>query len=273
MRVAIYSGWTKSGGSTEAFIEITNALNEVGVDTTFYGPHKNHLSRCKSGLCYNVNDLGNLKADVLIGHFCLFPNRQNLPFRKVILSCHETNVYPLTPMAVSSADLVHLVSQTQLNWHLEYNKTRSFYRPYEIIPNIIPKISLPTNLIIPSTYAGVIGSIDRHKLTHISIERALEDKFTPLLFGEITDQEYFYSYVFPYVDSNKAILFGTTQRNIVYSMFSRVYHSSLRETFNYVKAECESIGMPYFGMERNDPKVTYWSKEDIVKKWVKIIHE
>ena len=271
MRVVIYSGWTKSGGSTEAFIELTNALNEAGIDTTFYGPHREHLTRCKSGLCFSLNDLKTVKATTLVSHFCLLPSRQTLPFEKVILSCHETNVYPLTETIVNPADLVHLVSKTQFDWHLDYSKTKFFFKPYNIIPNIIPKIELPKGINHMGQYAGVIGSIDRHKQTHVSIQRAIDDGYIPLLFGAVTDTEYYTTYVFPFIIKTQAFMMGIVERSKMYSSFSRVYHSSLRETFNYVKAECESIGMPYFGMMRNDPQVNYLSKEDVVKEWIKIV--
>ena len=48
--VKIISGWSDRGGSTFAFINLTNKLNESGIDTTFYGPHPWHLDKCKSGL-------------------------------------------------------------------------------------------------------------------------------------------------------------------------------------------------------------------------------
>jgi len=47
--VKIVSGWSNRGGSTFAFINLTNALNKAGYDTTFYGPHEWHLDKCKSG--------------------------------------------------------------------------------------------------------------------------------------------------------------------------------------------------------------------------------
>lgn len=52
--VKILSGWSNKGGSTFAFINLTNELNKNGIDTTFYGPHNWHLDKCKSGLLDNT---------------------------------------------------------------------------------------------------------------------------------------------------------------------------------------------------------------------------
>ena len=53
--VKIVSGWSNRGGSTFAFINLTNALNKAGYDTTFYGPHEWHLDKCKSGRMNEIN--------------------------------------------------------------------------------------------------------------------------------------------------------------------------------------------------------------------------
>ena len=51
--IKIISGWSDKGGSTFAFINLTNTLNEYGYDATFYGPHTWHLDKCKSGILDN----------------------------------------------------------------------------------------------------------------------------------------------------------------------------------------------------------------------------
>ena len=52
--VKIISGYSEKGGSTTAFINLTNIFNENGIDCVFYGPHQWHLDKCKSG---TFNDL------------------------------------------------------------------------------------------------------------------------------------------------------------------------------------------------------------------------
>ena len=84
--VKIFSGWTNKGGSTVALINLTNALNERGVDCIFYGPHDWHLDKCKSGKLEG----GNLPIDGddnVIFHFLQLKERPNA--KKVLLTCHE----------------------------------------------------------------------------------------------------------------------------------------------------------------------------------------
>jgi hypothetical protein len=89
--IKIISGWSASGGSTEAFINLTNSLNTIGWNTTYYGPHSYHIDKCKSGL---HKDISFNKDDILICHFIgLGCNRP--PCKKIILSCHEKNLFPI----------------------------------------------------------------------------------------------------------------------------------------------------------------------------------
>ena len=64
--VKIVSGYTEKGGSTTAFINLTNFLNVNGIDCTFYGPHEWHLNKCKSDKIDNVKYYEN---DIVIFHF------------------------------------------------------------------------------------------------------------------------------------------------------------------------------------------------------------
>jgi hypothetical protein len=72
MKIKIVSGFTEKGGSTTAFINLTNALNQRDINTTFYGPHTWHLDKCKSGILDNSLTVD--KDDKLICHFiqCIF---------------------------------------------------------------------------------------------------------------------------------------------------------------------------------------------------------
>ena len=51
--IKIITGWSNRGGSTFAFINLTNKLNEYGYETILYGPHEWHLDKCKSDLLKN----------------------------------------------------------------------------------------------------------------------------------------------------------------------------------------------------------------------------
>ena len=88
--IKIVSGYTDKGGSTTAFINLTNFLNENGVDCVFYGPHEWHLNKCKSSL---MKDLVYDEDDIIISHFLDLKERPNV--KKVILSCHEKWWFPV----------------------------------------------------------------------------------------------------------------------------------------------------------------------------------
>ena len=53
----------------------------------------------------------------------------------------------------------------------------------------------------------------------------------------------------------------------MYDSLNSVYHSSKRETFNYIKAECEQTGTKYFGLDENDPNATYLDRKEILELW------
>ena len=57
----------------------------------------------------------------------------------------------------------------------------------------------------------------------------------------------------------------------MYDSIDAVYHSSIRETFNYIKAECEKTGVSYRGLDTADTDATYMDNEDILKLWKKHI--
>ena len=79
----IVSGWSNRGGSTFAFINLTNALNKAGYDTTFYGPHEWHLDKCKSG---RMNEINMGKNDKMIFHFIPLNSRPDVKKSFIILS-------------------------------------------------------------------------------------------------------------------------------------------------------------------------------------------
>jgi hypothetical protein len=66
--IKILTGWSNTGGSTTAFINLTNLFNKNGIDCTMYGPHDYHLNKCKSG---RLNDIRLEENDNLIIHFSI----------------------------------------------------------------------------------------------------------------------------------------------------------------------------------------------------------
>jgi len=252
-RIAIVSGWTNPGGSTVHFIDLCNLLNDNGFDCTLYGPHGWHLNKCKSG---TPADISLFDEDVIISHYI----RVNNKVRKHILSCHETNLFPLKKMDLQRYDTIHFVSDLQKEWH-------SVDHPSVIIPPVVNNMKWedPKNNI-----AGVIGSIDSHKQTHLSIKRALEDGFSEvILFGTINDPKYFNENIISWMDTREVSVAGhLDDKEDMYSKVSAVYHSSKRETYGLVEAECKVSGIPFNGPSNNQDIL---EKDEILEKWISIL--
>jgi len=161
--IKIVSGYSEKGGSTSAFIDLTNEFNKLGIDTTFYGPHKWHLDKCKSGLL----DSGFIvdKNDILICHFLQLPSRPNA--KKVLLSCHEKWWFKVGEIKQYWDTTIFLHDA-----HREYHN--AYKGDFRIIPNLKPNLK-PKDKQELDLIAGIIGAIEDRKQTHISIQRALAD--------------------------------------------------------------------------------------------------
>ena len=261
MKVKLLSGWSDPGGSTEHHINLTNLLNENGYDCTFYGPHEYHRSKCKSGSIQEGLQAVS-PVDIVISHFLKFP--KNIRLRKHILSCHETNLFPLKEMDLSQYDLIHYVSNWQRDWH-------GVNHPYKIIPCPIQKV----NWVDPrNNIAGVVGSIDDHKQTHISIERALKEGYSLVKLFGMGDGEYYRKMVKPYVDSGKAQKMNFVRdKEEMYNQVSKVYSSSKRECLPMIQGECFAAGIPFSGLECNMRSESDYEFDDmeILKQWRAIL--
>ena len=263
--VKIVSGFSSTGGSTLYFIKLTNLLNENGYNCIFYGPHEWHLDKCKSGYIGNPPRNGDPVAiyptDILISHFIDF-NLGPIKPKKHILSCHETNLFDLKGKDLSKYNLVQYVSEAQKDWH-------GVNKEGVIIPPVADKISWEP----PGTNtAGVVGSIDSHKQTHLSIQAALKDGYDKvLLYGNVGEGLYFESKVKPLLTNSKVSMMGSVDdKEKLYSTLDVVYHNSKRETYGLVEAECKLAGIPFIG-PRNDPEIV--TTEEVLEKWKKIINE
>lgn len=255
MMIKIVSGHSNPGGSTVANIALCNLLNESGLDAVFYGPHRWHIRKCRADLTGNLEIQ---KGDILIVHYLVMPERPNC--QRVVLSCHETSFYPVGRMQ-PFWDAIHFVSFAQRDWHGVSGT---------VIPNRITGLAhYPAHTGI----AGVIGSIDPNKRTHVSIQRAIEDGFHVVyLFGEITDTAYFNRDVRSYVEAGLAECKGfVDDRQQMYDALEAVYHSSSSETFNLVKAECEVTGTAYHGTKSADPDVSLLGDEQLLAEWTRLL--
>jgi hypothetical protein len=257
-KIKIISGHSEKGGSTTAFINLTNELNSKGFDCTFYGPHTWHLNKCKSGL---INEVSTEIDDIVICHFIQLPERPNV--KKVIFSIHEKNLFEIGEMKPFWDEVIFLHEE-----HRKYHK--KFEGRYSLIPNLkehlIKKEKSELDLI-----AGVIGTIDENKQTHISIKRALDDGCTKvLLFGSISEPKYYDDYVKPLL-SDKVIHMGHVDgKQNMYDMIGRAYLSSISEVACLIKDECYSTGTKFFGNEATIHQVSELTNDEIINKWIKV---
>ena len=256
-KIKLVSAWSRPGGGTVAHINLTNLLNDNGYDCTFYGPHAWHLDKCKSEAldkCLLGPD------DILISHFIKVPDEVRV--KKHILYCHEKEIFPLKQVSLAQYDLIVFVSNLQKEW-------QGVNHPSVIIPPAVHKVDWqnPNNKV-----AGVVGSIDKNKQTHVSIKRALKDGYKKvLLFGEVNDTPYYNESVVELVRSCKAIVMGhEDDPAALYGQVSEVYHSSLSETYGLVEAECRLSGIPFNG-ESNGQAIL--EKEEILERWKKVLHQ
>jgi hypothetical protein len=259
--IKILTGWSNKGGSTTAFIALTNALNAAGYETIMYGPHEWHLDKCKSGILD-----ANLKIDrndKVICHFLQLPKR---PFaRKVLLSCHEKDLFPVGQMYQYWDEAIFL-NQRHVDYHNAYKGK------YRIIPNLKEHLEKSDKTGLDKI-AGIIGTFDVNKQTHVSIQRALDDGCEKIyLFGE-SSGEYFSQKVKPLCDANDNVIIHGYMDNkqAMYDMVGRVYHSSLSEVACLVKDECETTGTLFLGTEVTDNPIVTLTNDEIIKKWIKAL--
>jgi hypothetical protein len=263
LKVFISSKISFPGGSTIAFINLTNALNEAGVDTTFYGPHDWHTKFCK-GVQSTIVPVG--KDDCLISHlsdFRSFRNRSDFAIRKMIYSCHEMNFLPMDRINYNVLDKVHFVTEKQKNYH-------NIKCPFFILPNILNDLKVNPKPL--KKIGGVIGSIDKNKQTHLAIKEALKDGCKRVLvYGQFTDIDYYNNHIKVFRDNDK-VEFKSFEidKQKIYDSVTDVYHCSLSESWSYIKGECELTGTKFHG---NNSTEAFWSlpKEKIVQRWIEEI--
>jgi hypothetical protein len=262
-RIKIVSGWSHYGGSTQAHINLCNTFNDRGIDCTYYGPHEYHLDKCKAKL---LKELKLEVDDVLIYHF-LDILKERPPINKLILSLHEKDLYPLKHKPYQIFDSIHYLNERQKQWHgVEHNNF--------ICPNAHEEF-LDLNNRPKHKIAGVIGSIDENKQTHISIKRALEDGMEKIfLFGSLNDVGYFQREVEPLIVKHKDIIEYkgfVDDKQKMYEMVSDVYLSSISENASFVADECSILGVKFHGNEQTDINQNIISNDEVFAIWMKNI--
>jgi hypothetical protein len=255
--IKVVSGWSGPGGSTVAFNNLVNLFNRKGRNACYYTASKWDGVTCKWDSHQNLKFT---KDDVLIYHFMKFGKRP--PVRKVILSCHETQVFPIKNQKDLIYDDVHFVSQFQKGWQDVDG---------QVIPNVFQKYAPRPNKFKVSS-AGVLGSIDSNKRTHRSISKALDDGHTDVrVYGGLTDLGYFNAEVLPLLGDKVSYRGVASDMQAVYDTLTDVYHSPELETFNLIKPECEYAEVNYHGDEGNDTQAEYWDDDKVYDAWKTLI--
>lgn len=260
-QVKIISGYSGPGGSTEALIQLTNALNNRNINTTFYGPNEYHLDKCNSGNQATINP-----EDIVLLHY--YNNPIKIIASKIIYISHELDWHPITAKH-EIYDSVVFLHEKHRAYHSEYNGK------YHLIPNLKTPL-IPKNPLayMSKNIAGVIGSIEPRKQTHISIQRALDAGCSIVrVFGKIADTEYFNKFVLPMVyETNKVVkIYGQIEdKQKMYDSIDLVFHSSLKEVACLVKDECETANVLFFGNENTDHEVSKLTNDEIINEWIKL---
>jgi len=259
-KIKIISGYSNKGGSTTAFVNLTNFLNDNGYNCTFFGPNLWHLDKCKSDLTENLKIESD---DILIFHFINLPSRPNV--KKTIFVCHEKWWWSFKNVN-KFFDVCVFLHKEHRNYHSDYQGE------FVIIPNLKEKL-LPIEKSNLDKVAGVIGSIEERKQTHVSITRAISDGCEKVfLFGEITDKNYFENFVRPLLKDDKIILVGySTDKQQIYNSIGRVYHSSKGEVACLVKDECFLTNTKFFGNEETSNEINLLSNNEILNLWKQIL--
>jgi len=258
--VRILSGWSNPGGSTVAFINLTNLLNKAGIDAIFYDPHNWHLDKCRSANTSRLDITD--EEDTLIAHFVPL-KEEKIPIKKVIFSCHETILFPLKEKPLQSVDTIHFVSEWQRDW-------QDVDTPSVVIPNIVDKCERKGSH--KRGAVGIIGSIDSHKQTALAIQAALdsEPKGTRILiFGSVTDEDYYQEQVRSLIKNNTRVkIVGKyDDKTVMYNMIDAVYHASRAETYGLVRHECEQHGIPFNDLFGSSKHSEYWEEDRILESW------
>jgi hypothetical protein len=276
MKIKIVSGWSNPGGSTTANINLTNLLNNNGIDCTFYGSHKWHLEKCKGN---TVSDLVVGEGDILISHFFKFPPnlKKIAKLKKHIYTCHEKDLQPLSTMDLSQYDLIHFINKTQKEWH-------SVSNPSVIIPNVYDPLVSGSKSESSKGVAGVIGSIDENKKPEVSIKRALGEGYhTVLLYGSIdfelppevggrVDREHYTKVISKLPEIGKTVYIKgyENDKQKMYDSIEAVFLSSESEVDPFVRGECYLTGTKFYGNDQTNYGELPIYESKILEKWVEV---
>ena len=91
------------------------------------------------------------------------------------------------------------------------------------------------------------------------------------MFGHVGDENYFNKFVKPLL-SPEVVVFGhTTNKQDMYDMIGRVYHSSKGEVACLVTDESYLTGTEFFGNEETQNEVSELSNQQVLELWKKVL--
>jgi hypothetical protein len=260
--IKILTGYSNVGGSTTALAALCNLFNDNKMPCELYGPTDWVKSKLNGNYYKPLNSAQFNKEDTVIYHF--LGVTQRLEVKKLILSCHETNVFPIKEVK-PAYDALHFVSKFQKDWQGVDGV---------VIPNVITKYK-KSQKRTTNKVAGIVGSIDPHKQTHLSIKRALEDKNISKieLWGQITTFEYFWNEVYPLLNENISYHGASKDMQKVYDRLDVVFSSSLRECLPMIQAECHLAGVEFRGLPENTRSLEdyIFDDQEILNKWKELL--
>lgn len=259
--VKIVTGYSGLGGSTLSFINLTNHLNKLGIECKLFGRDSWHLDKCNAG---HTDEVALMPDDILVAHFIRLNHRP--PVKKVILVLHENKSAYDVASIKPFWDVVVFLNERHRNLHVEFRGN------FRIIPNPIDDFTPTTNVGLEKI-AGVIGSIEVRKQTHISIERALKDGCEKvILFGGIGEQDYFDEVVAPLLSDNVIYSGVEENRQKIYESVGRVYLSSKAEVApTLVRTECEQTNTLFFGNEESVAVEQNLTNGEILNLWKELL--
>lgn len=268
--IKILTGYSGSGGSTIALINLTNTLNKVGYPTIFYGPEDYHIKKCR--YAKNISDYQEQFGERLIVHFGNFKKRPS-DAKRVILCPHEKELYDINDQKCFWDECVFL-NENHRKYHSNYTG------PYRIIPNFRRKLKKIEKSSEAKKCAGVIGNIQPIKQTHISIQKAIDAGYEKVyLFGVLPDDEFHFSYyeknINPLIKKypNKIIKYGFIEnQSEMYAMINAVYFFPLTDVASHIQYECEATNTILYGNDVAYYADNTWSNRKILNAWIDVLN-
>lgn len=255
-KVKFITGFGSFGGSTVALLEHCRLLGENGFETFLYADGEWHMGRF--GGSRRMSDLSVDPDDILVFHHMDLAVRPRC--RRSLLYLHEKSLWPLAGRNLLPFDSVVYVSEGQRRFH-------GVDGP--VVPNPVRRMVDASKHSPPgSNVAGIVGTIQRRKMQHVSILKALEDgREKVLLFGD-SEANYFESMVAPLL-SDKVVhmgMFDPGDRMKMYNMFDCLYMHSSDESASLVLGECRVLGKEVF---KSDEVEDYEmpGEDEIVSRW------